>query len=31
MNAVVISKEKTAVKFSFEVGAEVLETGLAFA
>ena len=31
MNAVVISKEKTAVKFSFEVSAEVLETGLAFA
>ncbi|MBR5123002.1 MAG: trigger factor [Anaerotignum sp.] len=31
MNAVVISKEKTAVKISFEVSAEVLETGLAFA
>jgi len=31
MNAVVISKEKTAVKLSFEVSAEVLETGLAFA
>ena len=31
MNAVVISKEKTAVKISFEVSAKVLETGLAFA
>ena len=31
MNAVVISKEKTAVKISFEVSAEVLETGQAFA
>ena len=31
MNAVLISKEKTAVKISFEVSAEVLETGLAFA
>lgn len=31
MNAVVLNKDKTAVKFSFEVSAEVLETGLAFA
>ena len=31
MNATVISKEKTEVKFSFEVSAEVLEKGLAFA
>ena len=31
MNAVVMNKEKTAVTFSFEVSAEVLETGLAFA
>lgn len=31
MNATLISKEKTEVKFSFEVSAEVLETGLAFA
>lgn len=31
MNAVVLNKEKTAVKLSFEVSAEVLETGLAFA
>lgn len=31
MNATLISKEKTQVKFSFEVSAEVLETGLAFA
>lgn len=31
MNATLISKEKTEVKFSFEVSPEVLETGLAFA
>lgn len=31
MNAVVLNKEKTAVKLSFEVSAEVLETGLVFA
>lgn len=31
MNAVVLSKEKTDVKFSFEVSAEVLEQGIAFA
>ena len=31
MNATVISKEKTTVKFSFEVSAEVLETGMAYA
>lgn len=31
MNATLISQEKTEVKFSFEVSAEVLETGLAFA
>ena len=31
MNATLISKEKTAVKLSFEVSAEVLEQGMAFA
>ena len=31
MNAVVLNKEKTDVKFSFEVSAEVLEQGMAFA
>jgi len=31
MNATLMNKEKTAVTFSFEVSAEVLETGLAFA
>ncbi len=31
MNATLISQEKTEVKFSFEVSAEVLEAGLAFA
>ena len=31
MNATVLNKEKTAVTLSFEVSAEVLETGLAFA
>lgn len=31
MNATLMNKEKTEVKFSFEVSAEVLETGLAFA
>lgn len=31
MNATLINKEKTDVKFSFEVSAEVLETGLNFA
>ena len=30
-NATLISKEKTEVKFSFEVSPETLETGLAFA
>lgn len=31
MNATLISKEKTAVKFTFEVSAEVLEKGMVFA
>lgn len=31
MNATLLNKEKTAVKFSFEVSAEVLEQGMAFA
>lgn len=31
MNATLLSKEKTEVKFSFEVNAEVLEKGMAFA
>ncbi|WP_352400632.1 trigger factor [Anaerotignum sp.] len=31
MNATLLSKEKTEVKFSFEVSAEVLEKGMAFA
>lgn len=31
MNATVLNKDKTAVKFSFEVSAEVLEQGMAFA
>ncbi len=31
MNAVVLNKDKTAVKFSFEVSAEVLEQGMTFA
>ena len=31
MNATLMNKEKTQVKFSFEVSPEVLEKGLAFA